>query len=110
MRPVLLVALLFCGCATFKPLPGQTLTCIENATPGAFIAAGTAIAQHETADQIKQAGIGIGEGILECEALAIWADVTHAQTLALAAGTDAQTVQAHARTYLQARGITVTAN
>ncbi len=103
--------LVLCGCATlkqdFKPLAGQSLNCLENASPNAFSQAGQAIATHETDAEIKGAAIGIALGVLECEAVAIWSDINHATEVAAIAGTDVPTVQVHAKAVLDANGVSV---
>lgn len=106
MRWILLVPLL--SCAVVQPVPQQALNCLESAAPGAAVAAGTAIATQESAAQIEAAAIGVGSGVLECVALALWADLEHARAVAAQTGVPSATIQAHAKAYLVTKGVTVT--
>lgn len=100
-----LVLALLCGCATLKPVPSQTLTCLKNEAPGAAAQAGVAFATGATVSKIESIGLSVGLQTLECEALAIWSDLEHAQSVATANAVDVVTVQSNAQNYLVAKGI-----
>jgi threonine/homoserine efflux transporter RhtA len=103
----LILAAVF-GCAALKSLPQQSLSCLESMAPETAAAAGTAIATHEDPAEIESAGFGLAVDVLVCEAEAIISDDIEAHAVAAANGTDAATVQAHAKTYVASKGISPT--
>lgn len=111
LAPFAFLALACGGCAIFQPVPTQSLACIEAQAPNfiadAAVAAGNAIAGHETSADIDAAAAPLAADFIACEALAIEGDVTHAANVAATASVSVATVQAHAVTYLQAKGIAV---
>lgn len=111
MRYTLFAALALCSCAVVKPIPTQTLNCLETAAPGAATQAAMCIARGGDTATLESCFLGIGESqglaILECEGIAIWGDVQHAQTVAAATATPVATVQANAVKYLTAKGVIV---
>jgi hypothetical protein len=110
---LLAVAVLCLSCATLKPVPQQTLNCIEAAAPNIATQAALCVAKGGGTAQLESCLLSTGEGqglsVLECEALAIWSDVSHAQSVAVASSTPVATVQANAQSYLIAKGVIVAA-
>jgi hypothetical protein len=105
------LAVLACSCAVVKPIPTQTLNCLENqATPAATQAA-LCVAKGGDTATIESCFVGVGESqgvaILECEGIAIWGDIQHAQQVSFASGVPTPTVQANAVKYLTAKGVIV---
>jgi hypothetical protein len=96
------------SCAALKPVPAQTLDCLENSGVAAASAAAICVARGGGPSTVEWCALGAGSGLIECEALAIWGDITHAQTVASSAAVPVATVQANAKAYLVAKGVTVT--
>ena len=111
MRYAILAALALCSCAVVKPIPTQTLNCLETAAPGAVTQAAMCIAKGGDSATLESRFLGIGESqglaVLECEGIAIWGDIQHAQTVAAATSVPVATVQANAVRYLTAKGVIV---
>ena len=104
----LIPLLLLCGCATLKPVPQQTLDCLKaEANAGNALKAAQCIATGGTTSQIENCYLGIAEGagldMLQCEALAIWGDFQHAQSMAVATSVPNQTLQLNAVMYLKGK-------
>jgi hypothetical protein len=109
--PLAVLALTCGGCALFQAVPTQSLDCADATVPdvitnGATLAA-NAIAGNADASAIEAAAAPLLKEFIACEALALESDATQAETVANANGTDAVTVQAHAKAYLQARSVAV---
>jgi hypothetical protein len=107
-RYLMLIPLL--SCAELKPIPTQTLTCLKaEANAGNAVKAAECLAAGGTSSQVESCYLGIAEGVgldmLQCEALAIWGDLHHAQTVAVATGSATATLQANAKAYLIAKDI-----
>jgi hypothetical protein len=111
MRYALFVALALCSCAVVKPIPTQSLNCLETSAPGAATQAALCVAKGGDAATIESCFAGVGESagvaVLECEGIAIWGDIQHAQQVAVVSGVPAPTVQANAVKYLTAKGVIV---
>ena len=109
--PLAVLALACGGCAIFQPVPSQTLNCAQAQAPNliadAAVAAANAIAGNETAQDIEAAAAPLAADFIACEALAIEGDVTHAANVAATANVPVVTVQAHAISYLKAKGVSV---
>lgn len=102
MRWLPLLFVLF-GCAALKPLPEQSLDCLDKQAPGLLADAAQALATHETPDEMKASLGAEALGALWCIAQAAYSDLHTAHQVAEANGVAVETVQAHAKMFLQAK-------
>lgn len=105
--------LILLGCASLKPLPAQSLDCAKaEASAANAIKAAACVAQGGSSSAVESCYLSLVEGagldILQCEALAIWGDLHHAQNVATTVLLPASQVQLNAQAYLQAKGVSVT--
>lgn len=105
--------LLLFGCAALKPLPSQSLDCATaEASPANAIKAAACVAQGGGASVVEACYLSLvefaGLDILQCEAMAIWGDLHHAQNVATTVLLPSTQVQLNAQAYLQAKGVAVT--
>lgn len=107
---------ILCGCAGIKTVeqkfPQQSLDCLSaEVTVANGAAVAVCVAKGGGTGIVEACIEGLGEAkaleIAECEGLALWSDLNHAETVAVSNGIPTPTVQLNAQAYLVSKGVLV---